>query len=102
MERLRDEHGFTSGDTIVRNYVNKTAVRQKKMFMLLVHLAGHAQVNFGEADGYIGGKLIAFDACYKIFTRVSSLSLIHYQSNDGYSLPSEGPRPVWCTAEDHH
>ena len=60
LERLRDEHGFTGGYTIVRNYVYKAKVRQKEMFMPLVHLPGHAQVDFGEADGYIGGKLVRF------------------------------------------
>jgi len=60
LERLRDEHGFTGGYTIVRNYVHKAAIRQKEMFMPLAHLPGHAQVDFGEADGYIGGKLIRF------------------------------------------
>lgn len=60
LERLRDEHGFTGGYTIVRNYVYKAKVRQKEMFMPLVHLPGHAQVDFGEADGYIGGKLKRF------------------------------------------
>ncbi len=33
LERLREEHGFTGGYTIVRNYVNKAATRQKEMFM---------------------------------------------------------------------
>ena len=60
LERLRDEHGFTGGYTIVRNYVYKAAVRQKEMFVPLAHLPGHAQVDFGEADGYIGGKLVRF------------------------------------------
>ena len=60
LERLRDEHGFTGGYTIVRNYVYKAATRQKEMFMPLTHLPGHAQVDFGEADGYIGGKLVRF------------------------------------------
>ena len=60
LERLRDEHGFTGGYTIVRNYVYKAAVRQKEMFIPLVHLPGHAQADFGEADGYIGGKLVRF------------------------------------------
>jgi len=60
LERLRDEHGFTGGYTIVRNYVYKAAVRQKEMFMPLAHLPGHAQADFGEADGYIDGKLVRF------------------------------------------
>ena len=73
-ERLRDEHGFTGGYTIVREYVNAAAIRQKEVFMPLAHRPGHAQVDFGEADGYIGGKKIRFhyfcldmphsDACF--------------------------------------
>jgi len=60
LERLRDERGFTGGYTIVRNYVYKARIRQKEMFMPLAHLPSHAQVDFGEADGYIGGKLKRF------------------------------------------
>lgn len=60
LERLRDEHGFTGSYTIVRNYVYQAATRQKEMFIPLAHLPGHAQVDFGEADGYIGGKLVRF------------------------------------------
>lgn len=60
LDRLREENGFTGGYTIVRNYVNKAANRQKEMFMPLVHLLGHAQIDFGEADGYIGGRLVRF------------------------------------------
>ena len=60
LERLRDEHGFTGGYTIVRNYVYKTATRHKEMFMPLAHRPGHAQVDFGEADGFIAGKKVRF------------------------------------------
>lgn len=73
-ERLRDEHGYTGGYTIVREYVNGAATRQKEVFMPLAHRPGHAQVDFGEADGYIGGKKVRFhyicldmpqsDACF--------------------------------------
>ena len=54
LARLRDEHGFTGGYTIVREYVNGMALRNKEMFVPLAHRPGHAQVDFGEADGYIG------------------------------------------------
>ncbi|MET3140232.1 transposase, partial [Undibacterium sp. GrIS 1.2] len=60
LERLRDEHGFTGGYTIVRNYVYKVATRQKEMFIPLAHRPSHAQVDLGEADGYIGGKKVRF------------------------------------------
>ena len=60
MERLRDEHGFTGGYTIVREYVNGVTLRSKEMFVPLAHRPGHAQVDFGEADGYVGGKKIRY------------------------------------------
>ena len=60
LERLRDEHRFTGGYTIVREYVNGVALRNKEMFIPLAHRPGHAQVDFGEADGYIGGQKIRY------------------------------------------
>ena len=54
-ERLRDEHGFTGGKTIVKDYVAGVRIRSQEMFVPLEHPPGHAQVDFGEALGVIGG-----------------------------------------------
>ena len=54
-ERLRDEHGFTGKVTIVKDYVAGWRERHQEMFVPLVHPPGHAQVDFGEAIGVIGG-----------------------------------------------
>lgn len=54
-ERLRDEHGFTGGITIVKDYVAGWRQRAQEMFVPLAHPPGHAQVDFGEALGIIGG-----------------------------------------------
>ena len=59
-ERLRDEQGFTGGYTIVRQYVAAARLRTREMFVPLTHCPGHAQADFGEADGYIGGKKVRF------------------------------------------
>jgi transposase len=59
-ERLRDEQGFTGGYTIVREYVAQAMLRTREMFAPLSHRPGHAQADFGEADGYIGGKKVRF------------------------------------------
>lgn len=48
-ERLRDEHGFAGGITIVKDYVHAARERQREMFVPLSHPPGHAQVDFGEA-----------------------------------------------------
>ncbi|MCP5091450.1 MAG: IS21 family transposase [Gammaproteobacteria bacterium] len=54
-ERLRDEHGFTGGITIVKDYIFATRQRQREMFVPLSHPPGHAQADFGEALAVIGG-----------------------------------------------
>jgi transposase len=54
-ERLRDEHGFAGGMTIVKDYVAGWYQRSREMFVPLAHPPGHAQVDFGEALGIIGG-----------------------------------------------
>src|SRR5262249_12415944 len=54
-ERLRDEHGFTGGITIVKDYVADCRQRAQEMFVPLAHPPGHAQVDFGEALAVIGG-----------------------------------------------
>ena len=59
-ERLRDEQGFTGGYTIVREYVAAAMLRTREMFVPLSHRPGHAQADFGEAEGYIGGEKVRF------------------------------------------
>ena len=54
-ERLRDEHGFNGGITIVTDYVREKKRRTQEVFVPLSHPPGHAQVDFGEALGEIGG-----------------------------------------------
>jgi transposase len=54
-ERLRDEHGYAGGYTVVREFVGKERLRQKEVFVPLAHPPGRAQVDFGEADIYLGG-----------------------------------------------
>ena len=54
-ERLRDEHGFAGKITIVKDYIAGWRQRTQEMFVPLVHPPGHAQVDFGEAIGVIGG-----------------------------------------------
>lgn len=74
LERLRGEHGFTGGYTIIKDYLHDQERRGREMFVPLAHLPGHAQADFGEALVIIGGveqkaHFFAFDlphsdACY--------------------------------------
>jgi transposase len=73
-ERLRDEHGFIGGYTIVKDYIREHRRREREMFVPLHHPPGHAQADFGEATVVIGGveqtahffalDLPHSDACY--------------------------------------
>lgn len=55
-ERLRDEHGFDGGYTIVKDYVRERRRRSREMFVPLHHAPGHAQVDFGEARAVNGAS----------------------------------------------
>jgi len=55
-ERLRDEHGYGGGITLVRGYVHERRERLREMFVPLRHDPGHAQVDFGEAFAVIAGQ----------------------------------------------
>jgi len=54
-DRLRDEHQFTGGYTIVKDYVRGQQLRAREMFVPLAHPPGEAQADFGEALVVIGG-----------------------------------------------
>lgn len=55
-DRLKEEHGFTGGYTIVKDYVREARQRQQEMFVPLAHPPGDAQADFGEALAVIDGK----------------------------------------------
>src|SRR4051812_25102205 len=55
-DRLREEHGFAGGYTIVKDYVRERQARTREVFVPLAHPPGHAQVDFGEAVAVIGGE----------------------------------------------
>ena len=54
-ERLRDEHGYTGGYTIVKDYVRLKKLSRREMFVPLAHPPGDAQADFGEAMVVIAG-----------------------------------------------
>jgi len=45
-DRLREEHGFTGGYTVVKDYVRGEQVLGREMFVPLTHAPGEAQVKF--------------------------------------------------------
>src|ERR1035438_3776215 len=54
-DRLKEEHQFTGGYTIVKDYVRSAMLRGQEMFIPLTHAPGEAQADFGEALVVIAG-----------------------------------------------
>ncbi len=54
-ERLKTEHEFTGGYTIIKNLVRKRERCSRETFVPLAHPQGHTQADFGEALVAIGG-----------------------------------------------
>jgi transposase len=54
-DRLREEHGYSGGYTIVKDYVRAAMLHGREMFVPLTHPAGEAQADFGEALVVVAG-----------------------------------------------
>jgi transposase len=80
-QRLRDEHGFTGGYTIVKDYVRQVRVRRREVFVPLAHPPGHAQIDFGQAIGIIGGR--------RVKLHLFCMHLPHSDASFVKSYPSE-------------
>ena len=55
-ERLRDEHEFTGGYTIVKDAVRTWKLSQKEVFLPLVHKPGEAQMDWGFGKVQLRGQ----------------------------------------------
>lgn len=54
-ERLRDEHGFQGGKTVIKDAVRAWKQSHQEVFLPLSHPPGEAQVDFGEATVKLNG-----------------------------------------------
>jgi transposase len=54
-DRLKTEHAFSGGYTVVKDYVRQARLTHKEVFVPLAHPPGDAQADFGEALVVIGG-----------------------------------------------
>src|SRR3954468_14760644 len=55
-ERLRDEHGYPGGLTVVKAAVAAWRLRSAEVFVPLAHRPGEGQVDFGEAEVTLDGQ----------------------------------------------
>ncbi len=111
-ERLRDEHGFAGGYTVVKDHVRVCRARGRETFVPLSHPPGHGQVDFGEALAVIGGvrqKIHFFcldlpqsDACFvKAYPRETTEAFLDCHVSafaffGGVPLSLSWPAPPWA------
>lgn len=62
-DRLRQEHGYTGGITVVRDEIRRWRQRTAEVFMPLAHPPGEAQFDFGEAKAVYRGREIKVMFC---------------------------------------
>ncbi|MBQ0818623.1 MAG: IS21 family transposase [Methyloceanibacter sp.] len=62
-DRLRDEHGYTGGITVVRDEIRRWKRQAAEVFMPLSHPPGEAQFDFGEAKAIYRGREIKVMFC---------------------------------------
>ena len=62
-ERLRDEHGYTGGITVVRDEIRRYKQRSAEVFMPLSHPPGCAQFDFGQARAVYRGRPVKVMFC---------------------------------------
>ena len=65
-ERLKAEHGFTGGYTVVKDAVREMKVGRKEVFLPLSHPPGEAQVDYGFATVTLAG--VATDVALFVMT----------------------------------
>jgi hypothetical protein len=96
-----DEHGYSGGITIVKDYVLARRLRHREVFVPLRHDPGHAQVDFGEALAEIAGveRQIHFFAMDLVPRSILydnttlAVARIRVAVKRGDALPSSGD---WC------
>lgn len=54
-ERLRDEHAYPGGETVVKDAVRDWRQSHQEVFLPLSHPPGESQVDFGEATIRLAG-----------------------------------------------
>jgi transposase len=69
----------------VKDYVRRERTRRREAFVPLAHPPGHAQIDFGEAVGIIGGR--------RVKLHLFCMHLPHSDASFLKSYPSETTKP---------
>jgi len=78
-ERLRDEHGYDGGITLVQEVVRDSKRQCREVFLPLSHRPGEAQVDFGFADVVLNGKLTKVCLFVMTLPYSDAIFLLHYR-----------------------
>jgi transposase len=85
-ERLREEHGYQGGKTVVKDTVRAWKQSHQEVFLPLSHPPGEAQVDFGEATIWLAGQET------KVALFVMTLTQGRFLSRP---FLGNAPRPSW-------
>jgi transposase len=103
-DRLKAEHGFGGGYTIVKDHVRQARLRHKEVFVPLAHPPGDAQADFGEALVVIAGvEQKAHLKCFRsaVFGRLLRDRLSGREHRGVSGRPQPGVRLFWRRATNH-
>lgn len=65
-QRLKEEHGYAGGESIIREAVREYKQRTAEVFVPLSHPPGEAQMDFGHAEVVVAGERVS--ASYLVMT----------------------------------
>lgn len=102
--RLKAEHAFGGGYTLVKDYVRQVRPRHKKVFVPLAHPPGDAQADFGEEAVVIGGveqkayflylDLPYSDECFVMAFRAENTEALLEGRNQAFAYWGGVPRTI--------
>jgi transposase len=82
-----EEHGFTGGESTVREYVRKHRPRERSLFIPLAYEPGEdAQCDFGEGQIILGGRRVAAQfLCMRLcFSKVPFVMVFPHQRQEAF------------------
>jgi transposase len=98
---MRIDRGFRGGCTVVKDYVRLACARSRHVFVPPPHPPGHAQVDFGECVGVIGGVRVKLRV-FRFDLSQSDVCFIKAYPADTTSLFSTAtPRRLLSLAASH-
>lgn len=100
-ERLRDEHGYDGGYTLVKDAVRELKLSRKEVFLPLRHDPGEAQVDFGYCYVDLAGQrqqvvmfVLSLPYCDTVYCQNCVLACLECNTRKADRTPTEAHMPL--------